>query len=108
MFCKECGAVIVGKYCSCCGTRVRSTLQEFRLAERRAKKAFLKEHAYKDGKYLGIVVERFASACWHAATFRYGKYQSMVGPDNVPSEAFEELEIVTRHAERLFCALLNF
>lgn len=43
--CKKCGAIVTGKYCSCCGKCVTSDLRDFRLAEARARKAFV------NGKY---------------------------------------------------------
>ena len=38
MFCSKCGAAVNGKFCSCCGQRVRSGIEEYRLAERRMRK----------------------------------------------------------------------
>ncbi len=35
MFCTECGAAVTGKFCSCCGARVRSDLEAFKLKQRR-------------------------------------------------------------------------
>ena len=41
MFCKNCGAAVVGRYCSCCGTRVRSELEEYRAVEKKQLKSLL-------------------------------------------------------------------
>lgn len=46
--CKKCGAIVTGKYCSCCGKRVTSDLRDFRRAEARAKREFA------SGKYRDI------------------------------------------------------
>lgn len=42
-YCRKCGAVVTGKFCSCCGTKARSDFQEFRLAERRFERQFREE-----------------------------------------------------------------
>lgn len=77
MFCINCGAAVSGHYCSCCGRKVRSSITEFRLAERRKRKAFFNEcrasfemdEKMPDNEKQAIVVSRskLADACWMRA-----------------------------------------
>lgn len=109
MYCNKCGAAVVGKYCSCCGTRVRSQLEDFRLAERRAEKEFIRAHTYDDsGRLLGLDKQHLAIACWCAAQFKYGVYRHAIVDGKVPNAAFGELETIRIHAEKLFDQLVDF
>lgn len=50
-YCKKCGAVVTGKFCSCCGTRATDDFTDFRKAQRRMEKDFCqKASAAHDGK----------------------------------------------------------
>jgi len=61
MFCKNCGAVITGKYCSCCGSRVRSAGQDFFLAVRKRKREFVNTRYHKAND---LATMRTAAFCW--------------------------------------------
>lgn len=96
MNCQKCGAVVEGRFCSCCGERVRTDLETFRLAERGTKRAFEKEHQINGGS-------RLAEACWYASYERYAKYIRMLNIyTGVPDYAYEELKKIREHAEILF------
>jgi len=98
MYCKNCGAAVVGKFCSCCGTRVRSDIEEYRRAERLAQKHFTRNAFSASGD---VALERLAEACWHAANLRYAHWK--IGPDGqIPFDAFEKLETVKERASALF------
>ena len=107
VFCNKCGAAVVGKFCSCCGTRVRSQLEEYKLVERAAEREFKKACTYEDGRCLGLDRLHLASACWLAAHCRYG-YSALRIDRPVPAEAYKSLEAVRVHAELLFERLLDF
>lgn len=108
MYCSKCGAAVVGKFCSCCGTRVRSQIEEYRLAEKRAVKAFEKACTHdENARLLGLDRMHLASACWQAAHFRYRK-DHLRSDGSVPAEAFEALDTIRVHAEWLFNQLLDF
>lgn len=110
MYCSKCGAVVVGKYFSCCGNRIRSELEELRLAERRAEKAFIHDFTHNaEGSWLASVNSHLVHACWLASFEKYSKGGTLykVG-DSVPAEAFESLRTVRDHAERLYLAMLSF
>ena len=106
MYCNKCGAVVVGKFCSCCGVRVRSQLEEYRLAERHTKKAF-EEACCRSGPIPQLELLHLASACWYAAYIRYSKARQLRIGDSVPAETFEALKEIRAHAEFLFNQLYN-
>ena len=62
MFCKNCGAAVTGKYCSCCGTRIRSYGKEFFLALRRRKRAFANSKYHLNNDDLNAI--HSANFCW--------------------------------------------
>lgn len=98
MYCKHCGAVAVGKYCSCCGRRLRDNVDEFNIARRK----MAKEFGFQSGKEL--VYQHLASACWIACEIKYGKDLILVtesGPV-LAANAYERLEIVKAHATALY------
>lgn len=69
MFCSKCGAVVTGKYCSCCGQRARSEIEEFDVIERRLRRAFREECSKK----LPCGGFALADACWLAVSIKYKK-----------------------------------
>lgn len=103
MFCNKCGASVVGKYCSCCGQRVRNEIEEFRLYEQRKRREFLNDcRKARDPAWWGHLAE----ACWYAAVTKYRKDPAF---DGTPySEAYENLEEIRFHAWGLFCELRDF
>ena len=51
-YCKKCGAIVTGKFCSCCGTRATSDLKDFRLAMSRLERELRNEvHTSDFAKY---------------------------------------------------------
>lgn len=52
-YCKKCGAVVTGKYCSCCGTRATSDFADFRKAQRRMDRD-ISRSARGDSRFSGI------------------------------------------------------
>jgi hypothetical protein len=108
MYCSKCGAAVVGKYCSCCGARVRSAVEELRLAERRAKKLFVDDCYKRNYPQRELELMHLGSACWQACEMRYGKGARYNIGDEVPAEAFKSLETVREHAEKLFEKLMGF
>lgn len=111
MFCKNCGAVVVGKFCSCCGKRVYSDLQEFRQVERRAKKEFLRNAAIDNLDRMHL-----ADCCWTACEMKYmGKGRiCQCNPNTafggeryvLAPNAYELLQTVKQHAQALFDRLI--
>ena len=68
-FCKRCGAVVSGKYCSCCGTRATSDFQEFRKAQRTMVK-WIRQKGYTDSRFVGsgsLYAQRLAELCMDIA-----------------------------------------
>ena len=47
-YCKKCGAVVVGKFCSCCGQKVKTAFEEFISAKNRQRRAFRRWAEQKD------------------------------------------------------------
>lgn len=62
-YCKKCGAIVTGKFCSCCGTRATTDLKDFRLAQSRLERE-LKDEAFKldFNKYGNVVTGAAALA----------------------------------------------
>ena len=93
MFCSKCGAVVAGKYCSCCGQRLRSELENYRLAEQRARRAFLNE--CKEGgreSWQG----HLADACWYTAYMKYRKEPCNGFSYDVALDSLEEIRFTAR------------
>lgn len=109
MYCKKCGAAVVGKFCSCCGFRVRSQLEEFRLEERRRAREFKNTCANISYQKMRFDLMHLADACWLASSARYGLCtKGLLVWDTVPAEAYESLKNIESHAMALFLQLLNF
>lgn len=68
MYCKKCGAVVTGKFCSNCGTRAKTLLEEYRAAERKARRDFINDHVKKNYSNSGCALGHLADACWNACT----------------------------------------
>lgn len=108
MHCRRCGAVVTGKYCSCCGFRVRSDVDEYKALLRLAKKDYMREcRLYESPDRRGLAVTHLAEACWMAADMRYGSVtctatfiMSQVDVNNI--------ETVREHAMLLFRQLIAF
>lgn len=75
MYCKKCGAAVVGKFCSVCGERVRTNEQEYRLAMSRAKKSFVREKTNQNPG-CNLICDRVADICWFTCERKYGVWQS--------------------------------
>lgn len=46
-YCKKCGSVVTGKFCSCCGTRATDDFTDFKKAQRRMERE-IKNAAWHD------------------------------------------------------------
>ena len=103
MFCKNCGAAVVGRFCSCCGRRARSEIEDFRLTEQRKRREFLNDcRKPSEPAWWGHLAE----ACWYAAAMKYKKDPTLDGVSL--AEANENLEEIRFHAWGLFCELRDF
>lgn len=107
MYCKNCGAAVVGKYCSCCGQRVRSDVEEVRAIEKRLMKEFIDECTRDPGGILvdgRLYLHHLAQACWLAALMKYQK-----DPATTPYiEAVNSLDDVKYAARALFKKVKDF
>lgn len=102
MFCTKCGAAVTGKYCSCCGQRVRSPKEELDLIEKRLKREFTDACTKtKDGGYVDNTPAMgfLALACWDAAVAKYKK---------TPSNATEFVESVNSLDRAKYAAMSLF
>lgn len=108
MHCKRCGAAVVGKYCSYCGTRVRTDWDEYKSILGRAKKEYRQEcNYYRTGDRRGLAINHLAEACWIAAELRYGtEYHG--GDFILTDEDLINIETVKEHAMVLFRQLIVF
>ena len=68
MYCKSCGAAVIGRYCSCCGARVRTDVEDIRLRFNRMRRAFLSEKTTQSD----MASRKIAEACWDAGCVKYG------------------------------------
>jgi len=109
IYCKNCGAVVVGKFCSCCGQRVRTTLEEFRFAEKRAEREFKNRHHKEDfGKY-GLIPTHVASLSFFAASEKCvpSWHWNDCDFDEIAEESFYGLETAVSMAEKLYKEIMN-
>lgn len=51
-YCKKCGAVVTGKFCSCCGTRATNDFTDFRKSQNLMVRKF-KAEACADKRFVG-------------------------------------------------------
>lgn len=103
MYCKHCGAAAIGKYCSCCGRRLRNSVEEFNLAQDRLHKDFYKKAYMEAGKSLEH--QHLASACWIACELKYLRNRYANGKNGelvLAPDAWERLELVHTHAAALY------
>ena len=105
MICKKCGSVATGKYCSNCGKKLLTPLEEYRRAEREVERRFKKICAQMSSD--SFYGEQVASACWSASNRKYGKANFVTIYDPFPVDAYEALEEVERHAAMMFAQLKN-
>lgn len=108
MNCRVCGSAVVGRYCSYCGARVRTDLDEYKSLMRRAKAEYNRECSlYRGNGRRGAAVEHLANACWLAAELRYGT--EFLGNDFVMTPAdVNNIETVKEQAMLLFRQLVAF
>lgn len=105
VFCSKCGASVVGKYCSCCGQRIRSSEEEFKLEERRMEREFKNLNSRNNyGGLKDLYSSHLAQACWLAAAMKYRTEPSQTGYQ----QAIKNLEYVRDKAQVLFDKLINF
>lgn len=107
MFCKKCGAAVNGKFCSCCGQRVRSALEEYHLAEKRMEREFINKCS-ETGKARELHLMHLASACWMASSMKYDRSRILHIEDYVPASVYDSLQTVRDHAEKLYLKLIDF
>lgn len=111
MYCKNCGAVVYGRFCSCCGKRVLTELKEFRKAERKAKKKFC-EICCKEGDEYKLHLMHLADACWEVYS-THPSFNCVVwdgrrdGEYVVTPNAYENLRNIEQKAAALFEELLK-
>lgn len=102
MYCTKCGAVVIGKYCSVCGQRVRSEMEEYKLLKRRAEREY-KRVCTQNG-HADLYTNHIANACWLAALAKYEKR-----PDEARwSEVIASLDKIDCTARALFDKLKDF
>ena len=78
-YCKKCGAVVDGKFCSCCGTRATTDLADFRRELNRRARAFRTERYHNSGDFDKL----------HAADFAWGRAEwAILRPYTTSAEAF--------------------
>ena len=102
MYCSKCGAVVAGKYCSCCGKRILSDVQQLNATARKMSKDFC-EWAYRESGNM-LSHKHLASACWVACEMKYAKGLALFMGDGyvVVPGAYERLETVRDHAIALY------
>lgn len=99
MYCKNCGAVVVGKFCSCCGTKIRRDVDQYILDRRRMQKEFADAPKEYGSSYMHL-----ATACWYVYECKLLKGDIVVigGERFLAPDAYERLAAVKAHATALF------
>ena len=109
MFCSNCSAWLpqAGKFCSCCGKRIYSSLEDFRRAVRKTEKDFIKRQEEKVPRRQSLMARQLASACGHACAFKIGDPVVRVNDVCFPlPNAYEILSDIEQRAEKLFNRLI--
>ena len=102
VFCTKCGSAANGRYCSNCGQRLRSRLEEYRLIEKRMRKEFIDSCSQiKDTCLFKTDLMHLAEACWLASTARYRRDIGYDIDIYVPDEVFDGLVVIQSHAKKL-------
>lgn len=112
-YCKKCGAVVSGKFCSCCGTRATSDLTDFRRDQRRAKRLFIDRMSAGDRSGFARHAAEFA---WLSAEHAI-LWSLSLSVDNFSTHSDiayqrlivvnEKAEVIYRHTMSAACAVLN-
>lgn len=111
MFCANCGAAVSGNYCSVCGRKIRSALEEFRLAERKAAKELQKHAGVKCKRAVNDgygCIGRLMDACVMAARNSYRRLDDSIywtrygDPAEFEELMLEKLEASNTRAKKLF------
>ena len=91
MYCKKCGAKVSNQdnYCSTCGTKISLTLQDLRIAERRA----LREIKNLPDAKLLPCGHYLAEFCWRIAASNHHPSENKFRIDSpeVPEYVFDEV-----------------
>ena len=78
-YCKKCGAVVVGKFCSCCGQEVKTAFEEFISAKNRQRRAFRHWAEQKDFNRYGCIPLQVASLAESIAEKRNASEKAVIG-----------------------------
>lgn len=107
-FCRKCGSAVSGKYCSNCGVRCLSPLEELRSAEKKAQREFLNT-CEKSGLLKSQDALTVARACWNMCERRFHPSVCTYSSDSVyiPSEVFGELNRVRANAYSMFVSMAS-
>ena len=111
MYCKKCGAAVTGRFCCCCGERVRTNAEEIKRETRRLRNQF-KDACIEKYDYPYVNYCHMAEACWNAAEVRSsekiyklcGRYVHLF--DHEPTEAFKMLADIYDDATFMFKMLV--
>lgn len=101
MYCKNCGALVTGRYCSRCGTKIRSDVDQYVLDKRRVQKEYEKTVV---GHFDGLPASHLATACWYAYECKLLKSDIYCVGDNrfLAPDAYERLAMVRKRATALY------
>lgn len=108
MNCRRCGAIVMGKYCSCCGARLRTDLDEYNAMLRKAKSEFKAQcRLYGGLGRQGSACYHLADACWTASELRYGV--ESFGSNYVLTQSdIDGIAVIVDRAMLLFRQLMAF
>lgn len=112
MYCNNCGAVAVGKFCSCCGAKLRTEIEMFRLTAKRTHKEYMKQFErfhLPCPNPVNVAIDQIATACWYACEIKYGNGMEIGNANigySVAPDAYMKLETVKDRATKLCERLL--
>ena len=101
MFCSNCGAAVVGKFCSDCGERALNEREVFMNRYKKTMKDYVNSFHIPSLGRKGHQYKQIATACWYACEIKYAPVLFRSYDGGLVPDAYEILETVKNHATSL-------
>ena len=101
MTCKKCGEIVTGKYCSNCGKKVTTPIQDYNTVLRRKEKQYISQKWQKNHS---MSEQHTASLCWFVSEKNFKKsdtYKQIVN-GNYNGDYEHLVESIENQAEEIY------